>query len=63
VLPIDRDVRDAILTRFSGTQIEAIARRCGVASLRDDGLAKVWQGLTTVEEVFRVTTALQTDVT
>ena len=35
--------------------VRAAARRQGMTTLRDDGMAKVAEGVTTVEEVLRVT--------
>ena len=34
--------------------MKALAREEGCRFLRDDGLLKAWQGLTTVEDVLRV---------
>jgi general secretion pathway protein E len=59
LMPVDEVVRDAILSRSSGTKIEELARSQGTRSLYEDGLSKAWQGLTTVEEVLRVTNTIQ----
>jgi type II secretory ATPase GspE/PulE/Tfp pilus assembly ATPase PilB-like protein len=58
-MPVDEAVRDAILARSSGTEIEELARRRGTRSLYEDGVSKAWQGLTTLEEVLRVTNSFQ----
>jgi general secretion pathway protein E len=55
---VDETVRRAILQRLPGTEIEALARSRGTASMYEDGVVKAWQGLTTVEEVLRVTSIL-----
>lgn len=55
VLPITRDLRRLILEYATVDQIREQARAAGVRSLRDDGLRKVLAGVTTVEEVHRVT--------
>jgi type II secretory ATPase GspE/PulE/Tfp pilus assembly ATPase PilB-like protein len=47
-------VRQLIFKRASTAQIRAKARELGMKSLREDGLAKVKLGWTTVEEIFRV---------
>jgi len=40
--------------RASGEAIGRVARSQGMQTLRDDGLAKVAEGTTTLEEIFRV---------
>lgn len=54
LVTISPDIRDQIARGASLAQITAIADRDGRRSLRQDGLAKAEQGLTTVEEVLRV---------
>jgi type IV pilus assembly protein PilB len=49
-------LRDKICANASINELRALARECGMAPLHHDGMAKVKAGLTTVEEVFRVTT-------
>jgi general secretion pathway protein E len=51
---VDDTVRRAILERLPAAEIERIARMKGMGSMYEDGAAKVWQGLTTIEEVLRV---------
>jgi type IV pilus assembly protein PilB len=55
VLPVTRDLRRLILDYASVDQIREHARAAGVKSLRDDGLRKVIAGVTSMEEVHRVT--------
>ena len=55
VLPITRDVRRLILDCATVDQIREHARAAGIRSLRDDGLRKVLAGVTSIEEVQRVT--------
>ncbi len=50
-------VRQLIFKRASTAQIRAKARELGMKTLREDGLAKVKLGWTTVEEIFRVAQA------
>jgi general secretion pathway protein E len=48
-------LRAAVLERSDLANLQKIAAQAGLRSLRHDGLAKVMAGLTTVEEVLRVT--------
>jgi general secretion pathway protein E len=59
LLCVDPPIRDAILRASSGTEIEALARRHGARSLYGDGAGRAWRGMTTIEEVLRVTNTLQ----
>ena len=52
---VSAEMRHMINTGSSSAEMDAQARREGFRSLRDDGLLKAWQGLTSVEEVLRVT--------
>ena len=54
LLVVDEPLRDLIAGGATLTRLTAFARRRGVAPLRYDGLRKVREGLTTVEEVLRV---------
>jgi type IV pilus assembly protein PilB len=53
-LPIDDDIRRKLLIRADESQIRALARRKGYGGLFEDGISKILQGLTTVEEVLSV---------
>ena len=55
VLLVDDDIRDLIATGGSVLEIQRAARAQGVASLREDGVAKVLDGLTSYIELLRVT--------
>jgi type IV pilus assembly protein PilB len=48
-------LRDKITVAPSITELRALAISSGMITLRDDGMAKVKAGITTVEEVFRAT--------
>jgi general secretion pathway protein E len=52
---ITEDVRSLILRRASSREIRRLAVEAGMATLRFDGWAKAGQGVTTVEEILRVT--------
>ncbi len=55
MLIIDDEIRDLILQRRGAHLLKDAALRKGMIRLRDDGLAKALRGITTVEEVYRVT--------
>ena len=55
VMPISEEIQRIILRDGSVLEIEAQARREGVRSLRQSGLLKVKQGMTSLEEVQSVT--------
>jgi general secretion pathway protein E len=55
VITVDEDIRNAVLRRLPAAEIERMARTKGMASIYEDGASKVWRGLTTIEEVLRVT--------
>ena len=58
IVHVDEEVREAIRQRRSGSDIQAMARRTGAVTIYEDGVGKAWRGLTTVEEVIRVTNAI-----
>jgi type II secretion system protein E len=55
LFPITEDVRSLILRRASSREIRRHAIESGMVTLRFDGWAKACQGITTVEEILRVT--------
>ncbi|MBU2488783.1 MAG: type II secretion system ATPase GspE [Proteobacteria bacterium] len=55
IMVMDREIKSLILTTSDSNQIKAKAVENGMVTLRSDGVAKVLAGITTVEEVFRVT--------
>lgn len=55
LLTLDSEIRDQIQDRANASQILATAVEHGMRLMRDDGIAKASQGLTTLEEVSRVT--------
>ncbi|MGH2743149.1 MAG: GspE/PulE family protein, partial [Thermoleophilaceae bacterium] len=54
VLTVSEGVRQLILGKSSGDRIKALARAEGMVTLREDGLEKIGQGLTSTPEVLRV---------
>ncbi len=57
VMPISERIRDLVLQGASTSEIKAAAIEGGMYTLRRSGLEKVREGLTTIEEVVRVTFA------
>jgi type IV pilus assembly protein PilB len=55
VLPVTREIKDLIVHGAQATEIVKVARDQGMRTLREAGLAKVLEGVTTVDEVLRVT--------
>jgi general secretion pathway protein E len=55
LLQITRELRNQINISADSAILGDIARRQGLRLLREDGLAKVREGVTTIEEVLRVT--------
>ncbi len=55
MLEVDFEIKDLIMNKASLTKIIEAARRKGMITMREDGLLKVLQGQTTLEEVHRVT--------
>jgi len=55
VVIVDESMKRLILNSASSVDLIAEARKDGMLTMREDGLIKVSQGLTTLEEVHRVT--------
>ncbi|MDX2377140.1 ATPase, T2SS/T4P/T4SS family [Microbacterium sp. LRZ72] len=56
VMTLSESIEQLVVTRASGTEIRRQALSEGMISLRNDGWGKVAEGLTTIEEVLRVST-------
>ncbi|MBI3617593.1 MAG: Flp pilus assembly complex ATPase component TadA, partial [Candidatus Omnitrophica bacterium] len=56
-LPIDEDIKDMIVRKTPSNQIQRLAVSKGMRTLRQDGWQKVITGLTTPEEVMKMTPA------
>jgi general secretion pathway protein E len=52
---VDEEIRRLIADRATLDTLRAAARSRGMTTLREDGMAKVAAGVTTTEEVLRVT--------
>jgi type IV pilus assembly protein PilB len=56
ILVIDDDIREIVASRdFSEVSLREVAREKGMLSLRQEGLRRVREGVTTIEEVLRKT--------
>ncbi|MCC7131648.1 MAG: type II/IV secretion system protein [Gemmatimonadales bacterium] len=55
LLRFTEEVKDAVARRAGTAQLRDLARRQGMTTLRQDGLRKARAGITTIEEVHRVT--------
>jgi len=55
LLNVDDEIRHLILKNTDSTQIKKLAISRGMDTLRDDGAKKVLEGITTIDEVLRVT--------
>jgi general secretion pathway protein E len=55
LLLVNDAVRKQIQATATASDINAAARASGMASLREDGIEKIRAGVTTVDEVLRVT--------
>ena len=55
IFQIDDQVRNLIFEQVSSTELRIKARELGMRTLREDGVRKVVAGITTLEEVLRVT--------
>lgn len=55
MLPVDSQLCSMVIRRASTAEIKEYAISRGMRTLRDDGLAKAAAGITTIEEVLRVT--------
>jgi len=53
----DQELRDLILRNADINEIRGVAQSQGMRTLRQNGLGKVLEGTTTVDEVLRVTLA------
>lgn len=54
VMTLTDALEELVVARATGTEMRQVALAEGMVSLRDDGWSKVAQGLTTIEEVLRV---------
>jgi type IV pilus assembly protein PilB len=55
VMPVKEELKELILEGASASEVKKAAIRLGMKTLRMSGLTKVKEGITTVEEILRVT--------
>jgi len=55
VMPVKDELKELILQGASGADIKKEAIRLGMSTLRQSGIKKVMDGVTTIEEILRVT--------
>jgi len=55
LMPIDDDIREYTIRGITSSQIRTAARQKGMRSMREDGMQKAASGITTIDEVMRVT--------
>jgi type IV pilus assembly protein PilB len=54
LMTVNGEIRDLIVKRAPLSEVRAAARAAGMKSLKEDGMTKVLEGITTIEEVMRV---------
>ena len=61
ILPINDEIRPLIVSNASASSIKQAALDQGMKTLRDDGWEKVLDGITTIDEILRVTEETELD--
>lgn len=56
-MPNYPELQDLVMRRAPAAEIKRVAMKCGMATLRQNALAKAAAGLTTIEEVLRISPA------
>ena len=55
VLEVDEDIQKLIAEKATSEEIEESARKKGMFTMAEDGFIKAVQGITSIEEILRVT--------
>jgi type II secretory ATPase GspE/PulE/Tfp pilus assembly ATPase PilB-like protein len=58
LMELNEEIRRKIIANADAVELTQAARRNGMRNLREDGWLKIHQGVTTVDEVMRVTQEL-----
>ena len=58
ILTVDDEIKKLVLKTSDANQINELAIKRGLITLQQDGIDKVLAGITTIEEVLRVTRTL-----
>jgi general secretion pathway protein E len=61
LMVINDDIRSLIIQRVDSGQIKKAAIKAGMKTLRQDGIQKIMQGITTIDELMRATHAEATE--
>ena len=59
ILVISDEIRTLIVNKATAGDIRSKSREKGMSMLREDGLKKIWMGITTIEEVARETQGVE----
>lgn len=62
LMPVNNKIRELIFKHASSDEIRRLAITQGMRTLYQDGLLKVFNGITTLEEVYRVAKRTEQDV-
>ncbi|MBD3311550.1 MAG: hypothetical protein GF349_03570 [Candidatus Magasanikbacteria bacterium] len=54
ILEMDDEIRELVLKRASSDEITELAKKKGMSTMLEDGMDKVFKGITTIEEVLRM---------
>ena len=57
VMPMKEELKEMVIKGATSTDLKKAAIRLGMSSLRMSGLTKIKEGVTTIEEILRVTFA------
>jgi len=52
---VDEEIRKLILRNADANELRQTARKQGMQTILEDGIAKVGKGITTLSEIYRVT--------
>jgi type IV pilus assembly protein PilB len=61
IMPFNDEIRDLIMNSASTAVLREASKRAGMKTLRENGLAAIYDGITTIDEVARETIAAQED--
>lgn len=55
IMPVGTEIKEMVLEGASADELKKTAMRLGMKTLRQSGLTKIKEGMTSIEEVLRVT--------
>ncbi len=53
IVPFIEPIQQAVIRKATASEIRGIIKECGIPSLKDDGMEKARQGITSLEEILR----------